>query len=536
MIRATCAHPTASRHYKSFSKLQSKIRNKLQNFENWLTFFTELFALSAFIMSSVDNIPNEAANQAAATSSKQPATASKADKADKEKSKRKPKIPKGTRDSTPEQMVIREKAFKVIETVFNRHGAVGIDTPVFELKETLTGKYGEDSKLIYDLADQGGEICALRYDLTVPFARYVAAYSIDNIKRYHIARVYRRDQPAMQKGRFREFYQCDFDIAGTYSPMLPDSECVCVLSEILDGLQIGPYKIKLNHRALLDGIMAVCGVPADKFRTICSAIDKLDKEPWKDVKHEMTVIKGLDEEVADKIGTYVTREFGLGNAKTLLEELKAIPSFQAVPNLMSALNDLATLFDYLEAFSALSVVSFDLSLARGLDYYTGVIYEAVLTHTDRVGSIAAGGRYDTLVGQFSNKPVPSVGVSVGIERILAILEEMELSKGKIRKNQTHVLVGQIGSSHPLVLKRLQLCKSLWSAGVNAEYLYEVAPKPKKQMDSALGNQVPMIVWIGGDEEARGVVKLKVLSKNSEREVAWNDVVSEVLKEVKEIII
>jgi len=125
-----------------------------------------------------------------------------------------PKVAKGTRDATPQQMAIREKAFGIIKGVFMRHGAVGIDTPVFELRETLMGKYGEDSKLIYDLADQGGEILSLRYDLTVPFARYIATAGIKNIKRYHIARVYRRDNPAMNKGRFREFHQCDFDIAG----------------------------------------------------------------------------------------------------------------------------------------------------------------------------------------------------------------------------------------------------------------------------------------------------------------------------------
>ena len=126
------------------------------------------------------------------------------------------KVPKGTRDSTPEQMVIREKAFNLIKAIFTRHGAVSIDTPVFELKETLTNKYGEDSKLIYDLADQGGEICALRYDLTVPFARFVAEHGLDQIKRYHIGRVYRRDQPAMDRGRYREFFQMDYDVCGKY--------------------------------------------------------------------------------------------------------------------------------------------------------------------------------------------------------------------------------------------------------------------------------------------------------------------------------
>lgn len=149
---------------------------------------------------------------------------------------------------------------------------------VFELREVLTGKYGEDSKLIYDLADQGGEICSLRYDLTVPFARWLAMNpSIQSIKRYHIAKVYRRDQPAMTKGRMREFYQCDFDIAGVYDPMLPDAEILRITTEVLDGLNLGSYTIKINHRQILDGLFQICGVPTDKIRTISSAVDKLDK-------------------------------------------------------------------------------------------------------------------------------------------------------------------------------------------------------------------------------------------------------------------
>ena len=147
-------------------------------------------------------------------------------------------------------MVIRDKIFSTITDVFKRHGGVTIDTPVFELKEILSGKYGEDSKLIYDLADQGGELTSLRYDLTVPFARFLAMNKdIQNIKRYHIAKVYRRDQPAMTKGRMREFYQCDFDIAGIYDPMLPDAEVIRVIDEVFEGLGWnGEYTIKLNHR------------------------------------------------------------------------------------------------------------------------------------------------------------------------------------------------------------------------------------------------------------------------------------------------
>lgn len=195
----------------------------------------------------------------------------------KNEERRKPKIPKGTRDFIPIQMALRKKAFKTITDVFLKHGAVEIDTPVFELKETLTGKYGEDSKLIYDLQDQGGELLSLRYDLTVPFARYLALKNISNIKRFHIAKVYRRDNPALSKGRFREFYQCDFDIAGNYDLMLPDAEVIKVLDEILTNLCLGEFVIKVNSRKLLDAMVELSGAPKQKFKQICSSIDKLDK-------------------------------------------------------------------------------------------------------------------------------------------------------------------------------------------------------------------------------------------------------------------
>jgi len=214
------------------------------------------------------------------------------------------KTPKGTRDWSGADMVLREKIFKTITDVFKRHGGITIDTPVFELKEILAGKYGEDSKLIYDLADQGGELCSLRYDLTVPFARYLAMNKdVTQIKRYHIAKVYRRDQPAVKKGRMREFYQCDFDIAGVYDAMIPDAEIIRIINEVFEGLGWqGKYTIKLNSRKILDGLFQVCGVPDNLIRPISSAVDKLDKMPWADVRKEMVDEKGLDPEVADKIG------------------------------------------------------------------------------------------------------------------------------------------------------------------------------------------------------------------------------------------
>jgi histidyl-tRNA synthetase len=406
-------------------------------------------------------------------------------------------------------MVIRDKIFSTITEVFKRHGAVTIDTPVFELKEILSGKYGEDSKLIYDLADQGGEICSLRYDLTVPFARWLAMNrDVQNIKRYHIAKVYRRDQPAMTKGRMREFYQCDFDIAGVYDPMLPDAEIVRITTEVFEGLGWnGRYTIKLNHRKILDGIFEVCGVPAEKIRTISSAVDKLDKLPWEEVRKEMTEEKGLDGSVADKIGEYVVQK----GQKDLLSKLLADPLLTANESMKTGMAEMGLLFDYLEAFNCLDNVSFDLSLARGLDYYTGLIYEVVTEGSaplattsaatatppkgskkpsggkvgadvdeDRssdpsvgVGSVAAGGRYDNLVGMFSGKnQIPCVGISFGVDRIFSITKaRMAADKNSelVRNNEVDVYVMAFGGKGftGLVKERIAICATLWEAGIKA---------------------------------------------------------------------
>jgi len=306
-------------------------------------------------------------------------------------------------------MAIRDKAFKIITEVFKKHGAVEIDTPVFELKETLMGKYGEDSKLIYDLNDQGGELLSLRYDLTVPFARFMAVNNLPSIKRYHIGKVYRRDNPQMSRGRYREFYQCDFDIAGpNYGKMIPEADVIKVVVEILTQLPVGGFNIKLNHRLLLDAIVTISGIKDELYRTVCSSVDKLDKEEWETVKKEL-IEKGITEEQADKLWTFVQLK---DKPKALLEKLQANNDLVSNQKGKTALDEMAILFDYLEILSIDKYCTFDLSLARGLDYYTGLIYETVLTDTDKVGSISGGGRYDNLVGMFSGKQIPAVGVSI----------------------------------------------------------------------------------------------------------------------------
>ncbi|KAJ3162258.1 Cytoplasmic and mitochondrial histidine tRNA synthetase [Geranomyces variabilis] len=427
------------------------------------------------------------------------------------------KTPKGTKDYDQKDMAIREEIFSKITTVFKRHGAITIDTPVFELKDILLGKYGEDTKLIYDLEDQGGEKCSLRYDLTVPFARYLAQNGVSNLKRYHIAKVYRRDQPAMDRGRMREFYQCDFDIAGVYDPMVPDAEALRVMSEILTALDVGNFTIKINHRKILDGMFEVCGVPADKFRTISSAVDKLDKMSWADVKKEMVGEKGLAEDVADRIGEYVK----LKGSKELCDKLDADSKLSGSKSAREGIEDMRILLRYLEIFEVLPQVSFDLSLARGLDYYTGVIYEAVVTASPSVqngeqvgvGSVAAGGRYDELVGMFSgNKKIPCVGISIGVERVFALLSARR-ARSEIKANATEVYV--IGLGEGFLEERMAICSQLWNANIKAEYMFKRKPgNLNRQFEVCDKEQIPLAVIIGKQEVEAGVAKIRKMSKEA----------------------
>jgi histidyl-tRNA synthetase len=441
------------------------------------------------------------------------------------------KTPKGTKDYNPFQMSIREKVFVSIISNFKKHGAVTIETPVFELKETLTEKYGEESKLIFDLQDQGGEICSLRYDLTVPFARYVAMNRIKQIKRYQIGRVYRRDNPVMTKGRFREFYQCDFDIAGDFDLMIADSESIKLITEILDDLKIGEYKIKLNHKKLLDTILEICGVPESKFKSICSSIDKLDKISWNEVKKEMTETKGLENEKADKIWEFVQLN---GSPLVMMKKILEFNLIESNKNGKQAIEELKILFEYLECYEILDKISFDLSLARGLDYYTGIIYEAVLLDKNgkEFGSIAAGGRYDNLIGMFSGSNLPAVGFSIGIERIFSIMEQRILkNKENIRETETDILVVSIEKG--MLKERMKICSELWKFGIKAEFLPKINPKIQQQLTYANNNGIPFAIIFGSEELKNNILQLKNLKTSEQETISRNEMIGIIQKKIKD---
>ncbi|TFK39360.1 histidyl-tRNA synthetase [Crucibulum laeve] len=479
------------------------------------------------------------------------------------------KTAKGTRDYGPGEMFCREHVERIVKDCFTTYGGSCLDTPVFERKDILAGKYGEDAKLIFDLMDQGGEQLALRYDHTVPLARYLAMMGGTNTqsKLWQVGKVYRRDNPVMSKGRMREFSQADFDISGTWDSMIPDAELISLLCTVLTKLEVGEFTVKINHRKILDGIFEVCGVPQDKIHTISSAVDKLDKMSWADVKKEMTEEKGLDPAVADKIGEYVKHKGG----PSLLEQLVADKTLTANVSAKQGLEEMGTLFTYLKAYKVLDRISFDLSLARGLDYYTGIIYEAIVeasappgfkianafasTSTSQstpdssapaapsapappkdkkkpkkptgvdeeeeidesqvgVGSIAAGGRYDGLVSMFLSAasdgkktpaPVPCIGVSIGLDRIFALVWPKWVEKG-MRSKETMVYVISMGDG--LLEERVDLVRELRDAGIKTDFLAKNKPKLQAQFAAGEKDEVPFAVLIGPDEVKAGVVRVK----------------------------
>jgi len=330
----------------------------------------------------------------------------------------------------------------------------------------------------------------------------------------------------MTKGRFREFYQCDFDIAGEYDLMIPDAEALKLMTEILDEVNVGNYVIKLNHRQLLDGIFALCGVPTEKFRTICSAVDKLDKTPWDEVRKEMVSEKGLDPAVADNIEKFVRLN---GKPFDLLNKILSEKLCDGNATAMKTLEDLRVLFDYLECYGITNKILFDLSLARGLDYYTGVIYEAVITDANQVGSIAAGGRYDNLVGIFGS-PIPAVGFSVGVERIFAFLEA-SVQKESMRISETDVFVASIDKD--LLKDRMKICSELWAAGIKAELLPKATPKIAAQLNFANQGNIPFAIIFGKSELDNGTVKLKNLVTSIQHEVKRSELVDVVKQKIVE---
>lgn len=333
---------------------------------------------------------------------------------------RKPQVLSGFRDYMPQQMILRQRIIGTFRTIFEKHGFEPLDTPALEHLEVLLGKAGENEKLMYQFRDHGEREVGLRYDLTVPLARVVAQHQNELVlpfKRYHIAPVWRAEKP--QRGRFREFWQCDADIVGS-SSMIADAEAVSIAAEALTAVGLPNFVIQISHRRLLEGIAVTSGVSPDLAGSVYRSVDKLAKIGPSGVLKEL-VESGIDESAGRAVIDAVTQK---GDPGDLIEALR--PRMSAFDPGLAALNDLEQLFDLLPALGVhRNAYTLDLSLARGLDYYTGPVYEATVTEPN-VGSVVGAGRYDGLIGNFLGRDIPATGMSIGLERIIEVVEEFSL--------------------------------------------------------------------------------------------------------------
>lgn len=450
----------------------------------------------------------------------------------------KPSIPKGTRDFNPEQVAKRNYIFNTIKNSFERFGFQPIETPSFENSETLMGKYGDEGdRLIFKILNSGDYLVkvdeklmseknsnkltskisdkALRYDLTVPFARYVVQYQNDitfPFKRYQIQPVWRADRP--QKGRFREFYQCDADVVGSKS-LWQEVEFVQLYDDVFTGLQLEGVTIKINNRKILSGIAELIGAK-DKLIDFTVALDKLDKIGEERVIEEMKA-KGIPESGIEKLkplfGISGSFEDQVKNLKSILvnseEGLTGINELEFINNALSELKLKST------------ILKLDVTLARGLNYYTGAIFEVSAPKNVNMGSIGGGGRYDDLTGIFGLKDVSGVGISFGLDRIYLVLEELNLFPKTVISN-TEVLFINFGEQEALY--SLKAIKQLRQNNLNAE-LYPDAAKMKKQMTYANKRNIKYVVLIGANELANNSYTLKNMTSGEQIECSLSQLES-----------
>ena len=426
-------------------------------------------------------------------------------------------IPKGTRDFSPTEMLRKNYIFDTIKEIFKIHGYQPIETPAMENLSTLLGKYGEEGdKLLFKILNSGdylsglpetalksgalslsSQICekGLRYDLTVPFARYVVQHRNDitfPFKRYQIQPVWRADKP--QKGRYREFYQCDVDVIGSDS-LLNEAELLQIIDSVFGKLNV-KIVIKLNNRKILSGIADITG-QNDKITDITTAIDKLDKVGIENVNKEL-LDKGIPQEAIDKIQPIINLK---GNNEERILKVKELLKDSVIGT--KGVEELVVLFDYLKVLNLKCEVEIDLSLARGLNYYTGTIIE-VKSKDIVIGSICGGGRYDDLTGIFGLKDVSGVGVSFGADRIYDVLNELKLFPETATATTKLLIINFGDESEKYCLK---LIKQLHDNGVNAE-LYPSAEKLKKQMQYANYRQIRYVLMAGEEEIKEGMLTLK----------------------------
>ena len=454
---------------------------------------------------------------------------------------KKPSIPKGTRDFSPVEVTRRSYIMDTIKASFANFGFQPIETPSFENSETLMGKYGEEGdRLIFNILNSGDFLRkvgddlytekdsakltpkisekALRYDLTVPFARYVVQHQNEitfPFKRYQMQPVWRADRP--QKGRFREFYQCDADVVGS-SSLWQEVELVQLYDTVFGKLKLEGVTIKMNNRKILSGIAEMIGAE-DKLIDFTVALDKLDKIGEEKVKVEMRE-KGIAETAITKLQPLFSVT---GTASEKLATLKSLLSTSEIG--LQGISEMEFIVDAIETLElSAATLEIDVTLARGLNYYTGAIFEVAAPDGVAMGSIGGGGRYDDLTGIFGMKDMSGVGISFGLDRIYLVLEELNLFPETVTAN-SKVLFINFGEKEALYA--LQAIKLLRAAGINAE-LYPDATKMGKQMGYADKRDIPYVVLAGESEMVDGTYTLKNM-KSGEQEQCGLERLQKVLK-------
>lgn len=440
----------------------------------------------------------------------------------------KPSIPKGTRDFSPVEMVRRQYIFDTIKGVFRLYGFAPLETPSMENLSTLLGKYGDEGdKLLFKILNSGdyaagltdeevrnaSKVCekGLRYDLTVPFARYVVQHQNEiafPFKRYQIQPVWRADRP--QKGRYREFYQCDVDVIGTRS-LLCEVELVEIVERVFRALGIAVL-LKMNNRKILYGIAETIS-HADKMVDITVAIDKLEKIGIDNVKAELRE-RGIDDAAIERLQPIL----GLtGDNRQKLNCLRDIIGGSETG--MKGIEEMETVFGYVERLGLGLTVELDLSLARGLNYYTGAIFE-VKAKDLAIGSICGGGRYDDLTGIFGLPDTSGVGISFGAERIYDVMCGLGLFPEEVNRT-TQLLFVNLGTEEEFA--SLQLLSALRDGGVAAE-IYPEASKMKKQMEYANRRSIPYVAIVGSNELAERMVTVKDMRSGEQNKVGFDDLI------------
>ena len=432
----------------------------------------------------------------------------------------KPSIPKGTRDFSPLEMARRNYIFNTIQSVFSLYGFQQIETPAMENIGTLMGKYGEEGdKLLFRIQNSGEKSASapekgLRYDLTVPFARYVVQHR-ENIqfpfKRYQIQPVWRADRP--QKGRYREFYQCDVDVIGTNS-LVCELELIQIVEEVYRRLGINVC-LHINNRKVLAGIAEIIGQP-EKIIDITVAIDKLDKIGIENVNKELTE-KGLPQEAIEALQPI------LHLSGTTADKLAALRTILASSEIgTQGVDELDQLFALIQGAEVKLNIELDLCLARGLNYYTGAIFEVKALDV-QMGSITGGGRYDNLTGIFGMPNVSGVGISFGADRIYDVLTELNLYPASLQSS-TQLLFATFGQEE--LTYALSWAKALREQKIAVE-VYPEPTKMKKQMGYADTKQIPFVAIVGGDEMAQNKVMLKNMTSGEQKLVSIKEIVAEV---------